>query len=150
MENIVIVPYEARYWEALMEIHDAARMTELEFAGLKDAFIPLSIAAEREGLFDYSVDVALVDGVPVGFCAYTDEELAWLYVSPAYARRGIGTRLIRGAMEKESGIHEIEVLYGNEPARRLYEKMGFRVKEIVSGKMPGNESFDVRVYSMER
>ena len=41
-------------------------------------------------------------------------------------------------------------MYGNEPAKRLYESFGFTVREIVAGKMPGNEQFAVRVYRMYR
>lgn len=147
---ITIVPYENSHFDAIAAIHDAARMNELKYAGLEDAFLPLAIAAEREGLFDYTVDVALLGGEVAGFCAYTDEELAWLYVSPEHSRKGIGSSLIAHALKTEPGIHELEVLCGNTPARSLYEKMGFSVRETVSGKMPGNESFAVRVWCMER
>ena len=47
-------------------------------------------------------------------------------------------------------IHSIEALVGNEPARALYESMGFEVTGIESGKMPGNEEFAVKVYLLER
>ena len=35
---------------------------ELALAGLEAAFLPLAVAAEREGLFDYQVAVAELDG----------------------------------------------------------------------------------------
>ena len=74
--------------------------------------------AETEGLFEYKhLDVALLDNKVVGFCAYSEDELAWLYVLPE---------------------------------KRLYESFGFKVKEILSGEMPGNERFAVKVYSMYR
>ena len=150
MKNITIVPYRPEFFDAMCEIHDPARMNELTLAGLKDAFLPLTVAAEREGLFDYIVDAALMDGVPVGFCAYTAEELAWLYVAPEHVRKGIGTALIENAIKTEPGICELEVLEGNYPARRLYEKMGFALKKTVHGIMPGNEEFHVTVWCMAR
>ena len=104
----------------------------------------------REGLFDYQVDVALIKGKAVGFCAYTEEELVWLYVAPEQMRKGIRQRLIKHALCQEPGIRYIEVLFCNEPAKRLYEKMGFQVKEVLSGQMPGNEVYSVQVYCMER
>ena len=151
MLNIKIRPYISSDYEYISEIHDAARKTELSLASLDEAFLPFSIAAEREDFFDYPhIDVALVDDVIVGFSAYTDDELAWLYVSPSMMRKGIGSKLVERALKTEPNIKDIEALYGNEPAKKLYESFGFHVEKIVEGVMPGNESFHVKVYSMCR
>lgn len=149
---MLIRSYEPRDWDAIQKIHDEARMIELHLAGLEEAFLPLSIAAEREDLFDYpGLYVAELEGGEVaGFTACNEEELAWLYVAPAHMRRGIGRALSLYAMEQFPGICEIEALRGNEPARLLYESLGFRVREIVRGKMPGNEAFAVEVYAMKK
>lgn len=133
MDEMRIVPYASEHWEAICRIHDAARKIELELADLSGAFLPLEVAAEREGLFDDQVNVAVMDGEVVGFCAYTDEEFAWLYVSPERMRRGVGRALIAHALARQPGISSIEVLKGNEPARRLYERMGFSVRETLMG-----------------
>ena len=146
--GILIRPYEARDWPAIEAIHDAARMQELTLAGLADAFIPLAQAAVSEGLFDYTVEVAEKDGRVFGFVAYTPEELGWLYVEPASMRQGIGSALVRHALEKREGVMSLEVLAGNESARCLYERCGFRVTDTVSGRMPGNEQFRVTVWCM--
>ena len=149
--NITVRPYQDSDFPSLCIIHDAARMIELQLADLTPAFLPLVDVVESEGLFEYKhVEVAVLDGNVVGFSAYSDEEFAWLYVAPELHRKGIGSALVRHALETEPGLCCVEALYGNEPARRLYEAFGFEVKEIVSGWMPGNESFRVRVYSMER
>ena len=106
---------------------------------------------EEEGLFEYKhVDVALSEDRVVGFCAYSEDELAWLYVMPEKMRRGIGRQLVAHALDTEKSIDYIEVLFGNEPAKRLYESFGFSVNEIIHGKMPGNEQFQVTVYGMCR
>ena len=63
---------------------------------------------------------------------------------------GIGRQLAEYALKNFPGIHSIEALVGNEPAKCLYENMGFEAVRIVSGKMPGNESFSVKVYLFER
>ena len=151
MPDIKIRPYASSDFEAIAGIHDASRRAELSMASLEDAFLPFSIAAEREDFFDYPhIDVALVNGCAAGFCAYTEDELAWLYVSPEMMRRGIGKRLVENALNTESGIKSIEVLCGNEPARKLYESFGFCVQETARGAMPGNESFQVEAYCMRR
>ena len=144
-----IVQYAPDYWEDIQNVHDPARMQELTFAGLKDAFLPLTIAAQREDLFDYQLYVALEADIAVGFVAFTEDELAWLYVRPDHQRRGIGRALAEFALSRmETGEKSVEVLMGNEPARNLYYSLGFTNETIVHGKMPGNESFSVTVWQM--
>ena len=138
-------------WEDIQRIHDAGRRNELKLAGLEDAFLPLSVAAEREGLFDYpGIFVAEEDGTAVGFAACTVGELAWLYVDPDRARRGIGRRLCEYSLERFPEIRYIEALVRNKPARALYETLGFELTGTESGKMPGNEDFSVEVNLLER
>ena len=110
---------------------------------MDEAFLPLAVAAEAEGLFDYTVRVAWLEGTAAGFSAFAGDELAWLYVDPALSRRGVGARLVQDALEYLERPVTVEVLAGNEPARRLYERCGFRFIETVSGRMPGNETFSV-------
>ncbi len=148
---LTIRNYETGDWDAVERIHDSARKRELELAGMPEAFLPLEIAAKREGLFGYpGLYVAEFEGAVAGFAACTEEELAWLYVDPAQVRKGIGRSLSRYALDRFPGICTIEVLRGNEPARRLYESLGFSVGEIQTGHMPGNEAFTVEVYCMRR
>lgn len=148
---IIIRNYNSSDWDSIQRIHDASRLMELRLAGLEAAFLPLKIAAEREGLFDYpGLFVAEENGVVVGFAACTEEELAWLYVDPAHMRKGIGRQLMEFVLQQFPEIYYIEALVGNAPAKALYEAMGFEVTGTASGKMPGNEDFTVEVYSFER
>lgn len=71
-------------------------------------------------------------------------------MSVDHLRQKIGTAMVKKALERAPEINAIEVLAGNEPARKLYESCGFSVREIVSGVMPGNEAFPVRVYCMAK
>lgn len=79
MGTIEIREYRDADWGRLCAIHDAARRIELKNAGLEEAFLPLVVAAGREDLFSYSLRVAQLNGVVAGFCAYSQEEIAWLY-----------------------------------------------------------------------
>lgn len=151
METITIREYEPQDWERLIEIHDAARKMELSLSGLDDAFVPLKEAAVNEGLFDYTLRVALIADKVVGFTAYTGDELAWLYTDPEQMRKGIGRALVQYVLDHvDTRPLCIEVLQGNLPALSLYESMGFRTVEVVSGSMPGNESFQVTAHRMEK
>ena len=146
---MTIVPYTSQYWEDIQKVHDPARKQELELAGLDAAFLPLTVAAEREDLFDYHLFVAVEENTAVGFTAFTEDELAWLYVRPDRQRRGIGRALAEYALSRmEKGEKSVEVLCGNEPARNLYRSLGFTKETIVHGVMPGNEAFPVTVWQL--
>lgn len=148
---IRIRKYQDTDWASISRIHDSARIQELKLAGLEHAFLPLEIAAEREGLFEYpGIFVAEEEGAVIGFTACTEDELGWLYVAPEKMRCGVGRFLSEYAIKMYPGIRYVEALKGNLPALRLYENLGFRLKGMEEGKMPGNESVTVQVYSLER
>ena len=151
MLDIKIRPYISSDYNYICDIHDAARKVELSRSSLDTAFLPFSLASKRENFFEYPhIDVATVNNIIVAFSAYTNDELAWLYVSPNMMHKGIGRALVARALDIELGIKHIEVLYENEPARKLYESMGFYVKKTEEGVMPGNETYHVKVYIMCR
>ena len=79
--------------------------------------------------------IIVLNGVDVGVIAtrrYEDEIfLARLYILPEYQGRGIGTQLIRSLLveaRREGLPVTLRVLTGN-PAKRLYERLGFEVVE---------------------
>jgi ribosomal-protein-alanine N-acetyltransferase len=53
--------------------------------------------------------------------------LLYIAVKPDYRGQGIGGNLIRVAFQRSDGDIKLHVEYDN-PARRLYERMGFRSK----------------------
>jgi ribosomal-protein-alanine N-acetyltransferase len=67
-----------------------------------------------------------------GYWLVIDEaHLSTLAVTPALRRRGIAERILREAMRHAARLGAdmmtLEVRVSNDPARRLYEKLGFRV-----------------------
>lgn len=141
--------YQKHDFPALCEIHDPARKQELKSAKLSAAFIPFKTAAIKENLFDdYQVYIAQKDKQVVGFVAFNDEELGWLYVKSKYQHQGIGSQLIDFAIKNAGRPFYLEVLEGN-PAQKLYLAKGFKIIQHESGKMPGNESFHVEVNLMK-
>ena len=145
-----IRPYRSRDWLRLCEIHDQARVDELRYANLSEAFLSLEQTAEGEGLFDGKVAVAEISGQVEGFVAFTDTELTWLYVDPASYRQGIGRALLRLAIKSADGVLSTEVLVGNDAALRLYLAEGFVVERRADGKLAGNERFDASGYLLKR
>ena len=93
-----------------------------------------------EGRFDpQTYEVIVVGGERVGFLEVergTDEIfIANIQVAPWLQGRGLGTAVIRQVMQEAIGAGlptTLQVLGVNHRARRLYERLGFRV----SGHVP--------------
>ena len=75
------------------------------------------------------------------FVAYSDEELAWLYVEPKFCIKGVGGALIRHAVADLEPTMAIELLEGNTPALELYLSEGFKLIKRIEGRLEGNEDF---------
>jgi GNAT superfamily N-acetyltransferase len=144
MNKIQIRKFQETDFDDLCVIHDQARKQELKAANLEAAFKPLKIAAIEEDLFSYNIYVAAIDEKIVAFVAFSDDELAWLYVDPSFQKQGIGSKLIEFSLTKMKRPTYLEVLTGN-PAKSLYLHKGFKFLQHESGKMPGNETFHVEV-----
>jgi ribosomal protein S18 acetylase RimI-like enzyme len=136
-----IRPYEPADWTRLCEIHDPARMDELQAFGQPDAFLTLEQTAENEGLFESELLVAEIDGRVEGFVGFKSDEVTWLYISPARYRQGIGRALLRHAIAASGPETRIEALEGNDRAMALYLSEGFVIRERAEGKLVGNERF---------
>lgn len=138
--------YTNNDWPRLCAIHDAARVFELQAAGLPDAYLSLEQTGKNEGLFDGDIVVAEIDGEVQGFAAWCQGELTWLYVDPASFRLGTGRQLLRHAIAAHEGQLDTEVLQGNEAALALYLSEGFTIVEHSHGKLAGNEGFSASGY----
>ncbi len=138
---IEIRDYRDDDWSALCEVHDLARVLELEASGLLLAFLTLVETAEPEGLFSGIVRVATDDDRQVGFVAVESSEVTWLYVDPRVHRRGVGRALLDDALGRIDGSAEINVLAENAAAIGLYRRAGFEIAETRPGRLIGNEEF---------
>lgn len=82
-----ILPYAPQDWPEVCRIHGAARRDELTAAGLIATYLTLEETAENEGFHEYEIRVAEVDGLLVGFVAFTDDELGYTS-SPPHTAKG--------------------------------------------------------------
>jgi ribosomal protein S18 acetylase RimI-like enzyme len=76
-----------------------------------------------------------------------DDQLGWLYVHPEFARRGIGRRLLRHALQQIKGDARVHVLDGNTPALQLYHTEGFTLTDTFDSK---NHGYACRVMALTR
>ncbi len=77
-----------------------------------------------------TTQVITANGLVVGFLGVREEDdhlyIAQAYIIPEYQGRGIGTSLIREVLAGDQPV-ELWVMTSNTGARRLYERLGFRV-----------------------
>ena len=123
-----------------------AELAEIFNAGYEGYYTPFNVDEEAfrfmSTIWDDDLDasrVAVVDGEPAGICKLAIRGdrgwIAGIGISISQRGRGIGEELMRGVIDvaRERGLRELwlEVLVQNEPAIRLYEKLGFeRVREL--------------------
>lgn len=78
-----------------------------------------------------SADVVVLAGEPAGrlLVARSDDEILVVDISllPAFRGRGVGTALLRGLLDEAAAGRRLCVhVEMDNPARRLYERLGFR------------------------
>lgn len=73
--------------------------------------------------------VALLGATPEPDVAGSERYLSYLWVAPGHRHRGIAERLVVAMLDRlrAAGVGRawLWVLDGNDPARRLYERLGF-------------------------
>ncbi len=133
-----------------------------------DYIVPMPMNGRRMKDYVRDYDVDLADSVVVredgdrpigmGMIAYRDDR-AWLTrlgVSPAHRGRKVGLRIMQALLERAQkyGARQVqlEVIKGNEPAYRLFSKLGFQpVRELhVLSRPPAAVSAEIEVpYQIE-
>jgi GNAT superfamily N-acetyltransferase len=133
--------YRPDDWNAITAVHDRSRLDELRVSVGVGAFLSLADTADSENLFDGEVWVGCFGETIVGFVAFAEDEVNWLYVDPEYYRRGIGRALLRHVIARCGKTVHTTVLSGNDRALQLYLGEGFRIIKTMSGRLNGNEQF---------
>ena len=123
-------------WNDICKIHDKARILELEESAPKEAFIPLEECYKVEKLFDSIIFVAEQNNETVGFVAFCDNSITWLYVEPKFFRNGYGRMLLDFVLNRISKPASVTVLNNNFRAIALYKSCGFKVHSEKKGIIP--------------
>ena len=86
----------------------------------------------RQGFDPDTTRVVLSNDREIGFLRVTEKKgvafIAQIYIIPDYQGKGIGTALVREVLARNLPV-ELSVLKLNTDARRLYERLGFRVND---------------------
>jgi ribosomal protein S18 acetylase RimI-like enzyme len=124
----------------LVDLYGSVREPELAHvpwdAAARRAFVEHQFAAQdahyRQNYPGATLDVIEVDGEPAGRLYVhrgpSDIRIMDIALAPAFRGRGIGTRLLRSliAEAQDSGRKLSIHVEMNNPARTLYERLGFR------------------------
>ena len=119
-------------------MHDLARVRELAEGEVDPAaFRSMEVAAEADEFFDSETLVACRADQVVGFVSWSGSYITWLYVDPACHHQGIGSRLLREALDRIGPEAWTSMLSKNEPALQLYLKAGMEVVWSRAGTCEG-------------
>jgi ribosomal protein S18 acetylase RimI-like enzyme len=121
---------------------DSAFLADVFTRGYEGYFVPVHMdAASFETVVDrWDIDldrsrVAFDDDDPVGLANLAVRgERGWIGgigVIPAARRRGVGRALMEGVLAEAPSNVTLEVIDRNEPARMLYEQLGFVTRRVL-------------------
>ncbi len=116
-ERASLLPTITEIWEASVRATHGF-LTDGDIARLK----PL---VEKAAVSVMTLVVASTDRC-VGFMGVEDQKIEMLFVHPAFFRRGIGTALVRYALERFD-VDAVDCNEQNPVALAFYERMGFKV-----------------------
>jgi len=122
---IPVVPYQENDQDKLLDIwYQAVRLTH-HF--LTEADIQFYYEMLKNGALN-QVEIWLAlddDHEPAGFIGLDGTKIEMLFVHPRYHRMGVGSRLIRHAINIKGDLLEVDVNEQNEDAYTFYKRMGF-------------------------
>jgi len=118
-------------FEFLWQLHNAALKKYIAATWGWDEALQRRFFAERFNPDDG--EIVAVDGTDAGFLRVSEKEnetvLISIHLLPKFQNQGIGTKLIKDVLAESRSKNKpvrLQVLKVN-PARQLYEKLGFRV-----------------------
>ncbi len=148
MNNIRLVGYDEKYAAAAVRMW---RLSKEKALGLKDALhsfdAHLNYVTQKLSHSDQIV-FALEEreNAVVGIIAFDSQWINQLYVDVHYQNSGIGSRLLRLALQEMSGPVQLYTFEINEKAQSFYEKHGFEV--IAQGDCDNEEKLPALLYKL--
>jgi ribosomal protein S18 acetylase RimI-like enzyme len=133
MDNLTLLPANNADYDFLYHLHTLTMKTYVEALWGWDEAQQVQIFRER--FSPERTQIVQWQGEDMGVLVLEERESEWfissIQVAPEYQNRGIGTYLIRQIQSKAASDGKavtLRVLNVN-PARRLYERLGFVVTE---------------------
>jgi len=120
------------------------------FHNFRDSFLVAKVDGEIVGYIMCRVEREFRFDIPFRFRRVG--HIVSIAVKPNYRRLGIGSSLIKKAMDALKNVYGCEYVYlevrvSNIVAIKFYEKLGFRISREVSGYYRDGESAYIMVYN---
>ncbi len=123
----------------MCEIYDLSKPDELSGVIPRESILPLATDPAMNALFLASKIVVMESiGRVIGFCGSRDSYITWLFVHPAFRRKGVATALIHEMLARLRKPVTLNVMMSNTPARAFYERIGFSLEREFQGNFQGN------------
>lgn len=127
------------------DIPALATIAERSYRAAFRSILEEAVLAQRDAAFFAtrfassweSMVVALSGEAPVGFLLITDGHIDMLFMDPEARGRGAGALLLRRA--EVLGANSLECFRDNHPARRFYERHGWRLDREYRREFAGRE-----------
>lgn len=133
-----IRPYALDDWDAVCDIYDLSKPDELHGLVERSSIPPLTADPGMRQLFEEStVHVAVKGRRVAGFIGHRASSITWLFVHPAHRQQGMAAQLLLHVIQALPFPATLHVAKLNEPAVRLYHRLGFSVEREFAGHFNG-------------
>ena len=131
-------PYRSDDWTVVCEIYNLSKPEELLGVVDSGSILPLESDTDMQALFRGSQILVAEDLDRIaGFGGNRGSFITWLFVHPAFRRRGVATGLVRDMLARLQQPVTLNVMASNFAARALYERIGFSVEREFQGNFQG-------------
>jgi len=136
--NMDLRSYRNEDWVAVRDIYDLSKPDEMHGVVGPSAIPPLESDQMQMALFRESQIVVAEEGLRViGFAGIRGTFITWLFVHPAFRRKGVATALIREILGCLGGTVMLNVVMTNSAALALYHRNGFTIEREFAGQFQG-------------
>lgn len=130
--------YRSGDWTSVCEIYNLSKPEELLGVIEAEAILPLETDSDMQALFRGSQIIVAEDSHRIlGFGGHRGSFITWLFVHPAFRRKGVATALVHEMLARLQEPVTLIVMTSNLPARAFYERSGFRVEQEFQGHFQG-------------
>ena len=128
--HLVFRPLQIKDVEAISRVHHRACLIAYRFMNWRYSLDEVERwYSEKFAEWTWTLAAFEGDAFMAGFIALKDQHVDQLYVDPSLQRAGIGSALLRAALDAAPGRITLDVFEENVSARAFYEKHGFQARD---------------------
>lgn len=118
-----------RDYQAILDIYSKSKLDELRYEDKKFTLLPLENDDKRLSELKESLIYVYEKESVVAYGAIFGSEIRALFVLPDFRGKGIGKSLLQFLLSKAKGETVLYVAKTNAPAKKFYNKFGFKITD---------------------